>query len=86
MPAVECHYAVERLEEAQNLIGQRVNDAATNLLTKNVAIRSHDAHREETTTGINAARRTKFQRPCRHVAESEKVVAGTITGPQEEER
>ena len=75
---------MERLEEEdQNLIGQRVKEAATNMPTKKEAIRTHDAHREETISGINAARRTKFQQPCRQVTESEKVVAGTTTGPQE---
>ena len=78
---------MERLEEdGQNLIGKRVKEAATNTLTQKDAIRTRDAHREENTSGRNAARRTKFQRPCRHVTESEKVVAGTTTGPQEQER
>ena len=77
---------MERLEEeGQNLTGQRVKEAATNTLTKIKAIRTHDAHREETISRIHAAHRTKFQWPCRHVTESEKVVAGTSTGPQEYE-
>ena len=86
-PAVECEYPDKRLEEdGQNLLGKRVEEAATNTLTQKDAIRTRDAHREENTSGTNATRRTKFQRPCRHVTESEKVVVGTTTGPQEQER